>query len=128
MPHWKSMTDRDWLFAFDLQGKDVTLTIERVEAGNVSGTGGKKTRKPVVHFKEGQNKKPLALAVTNCKTIAGMYGNDTDAWVGKRITLFPTTTTFGGETVECIRVRPNIPTAKGSTKQDDVMREPGADG
>ena len=124
MTHWKSMVDREWLFAFDLQGKDVTLTIDRVEAGNVTGTGGKKTRKPVVHFREGKEKKPLALAVTNCKAIAGLYGNDVEQWVGKRITLYPTTTTFAGEVVECIRVRPVKPEGKpGKTEE----REPGID-
>lgn len=125
MPHWKSMTERDWLFAFDLQGKDVTLTIDKVEAGQVTGTGGKKSKKPVVHFREGQNKKPLALAVTNCKAIATLYGNETEDWVGKRITLYPTTTTFGGEVVECIRVRPVKPPDKGARPAE---REPGADG
>lgn len=122
------MTDRDWLFAFDLQGKDVTLTIEKVEAGNITGTGGKKSRKPVVHFKEGQNKKPLALAVTNCKAIASMYGNDVEQWVGKRVTLYPTTTSFGGETVECIRIRPVKPPEKGGRSATEEAREPGADG
>lgn len=110
MPHWKSMMDRDFMFAFDLAGKDVTVTIERVTAGELTGTGGKKSKKPLCYFKEGTSKKPLALNSTNCKTIAAMYGNDTEQWVGKRITLFPTTTQFGSEQMECIRVRPTIPT------------------
>ncbi len=126
MPHWKSMTDRDWLFAFDLKGKDVTLTIEKVEGGSVTGTGGKKSRKPIVHFREGAEKKPLALAVTNCKIIAKMYGDDTDAWVGKRVTLYPTTTTFAGEVVDCIRIRPTQPPERKGAAP--VEREPGADG
>jgi hypothetical protein len=122
--HWKSMTERDWLFAFDLAGKDVTLTIDRVVAGELTGTGGKKSRKPVVHFKEGKEKKPLALCVTNCKVIASMYTNDVEKWVGKRVTLYPTVTQFAGEEVECIRVRPRIPNGKA----DGGAPEPGSDG
>jgi hypothetical protein len=41
-----------------------------------------------------------------------MYGKDTDNWAGKWITIFPTTTEFGGETVDCIRVKPGVPSGK----------------
>ena len=107
MPHWKSMMDRDYIFAFDLGGKDVTVTIRDVKAGSLVSNGGRKAKKPVAFF-EGKDK-GLALNATNCKTIAKLYGNDTEAWIGKQITLWPTTTEMNGETVECIRVRPSIP-------------------
>lgn len=134
--HWKSMMERDYLYAFDLQGKDVTLTIEKVTGGQLTGTGGKKTKKPLCFFRESQSGKPLALNSTNCKTIAALYGNDTEGWIGKRITIFPTTTQFGGDEVECIRVRPRVPPEKGDRrsppKQDETgdpePREPGSDG
>lgn len=119
MPHWKSMMDRDLLFAFDLGGKDVTVEIDRVTGGELTGNGGRKSKKPLCYFARSSGK-PLALNATNCKTIAALYGNDTDKWAGKKITLYPTTTTMGGDTVECIRVRPSVP---GATKQ----REPGED-
>lgn len=111
------MMDRDYLFAFDLQGKDCTVTIERVTGGEIKGTGGKKSKKPLCYFRESKDKRPLGLNSTNCKTIAVMYGNDTAEWVGKRVTLYPTTTNFGGETVDCIRVRPGIPGDKAPTGQ-----------
>jgi hypothetical protein len=128
--HWKSMMERDYLYAFDLQGKDVTLTIEKVTGGQLTGTGGKKTKKPLCYFRESQSGKPLALNSTNCKTIASLYGNDTDQWVGKRITIFPTTTQFGGDEVECIRVRPRLPPEKGAkgAPEPPPQREPGEEG
>ena len=107
--HYKSFFDREYLFAFDLQGKEVTLTIERVTAGELTSTGGRKTKKPLCFFKEGREKKPLALNSTNCKTIAKLYGNDTDNWPGKRIIIYPTVTQMAGEDVDCIRVRPYLP-------------------
>lgn len=130
MPHWKSLTDREYLYAFDLQGHDVTLTIERVIGGELVGPGGKKSKKPLCYFREGRDKKPLALNATNCKAIAAMYGNDTDNWAGKRITIYPTTTQMGGETCECIRVRPQIPAAapKRAEQSDAGDPEPGSDG
>jgi hypothetical protein len=88
----------------------VVVTIERVTGGEVTGDGGKKNKKPICKF-VGKEKK-LALNVTNCKTIAALYGNDTNDWAGKRIALYPTTTNAkSGETVECIRVRPREPAA-----------------
>lgn len=91
MAHWKSLMDRDFIYAFDLQGKDVTVVVTKVTGGTLVGEGGRKSKKPVAYF-EGKEK-GLALNSTNCKTIASMYGNDTDGWIGKKITLFPTVTT-----------------------------------
>jgi len=112
--HWKSMTERDYIFAFDLNGKDVTVTIARVEQGSLASAGGRKTKKPVAFF-EGKEK-GLALNATNCKTIAALYGNYVEKWVGKSVTLYPTTTQMGGETVECIRIRPMVPKQRSTGK------------
>jgi hypothetical protein len=132
MPHWKTMMQKDFLFAFDLDGKAVTVTIDRVKGGELTGEGGKKTKKPLCYFREGRAKKPLALNSTNCKAIAAMYGNDTDQWVGKRITIFPTTTNFGSDVVDCIRVKPGIPNGKDAApppaEEPSESPEPGSDG
>lgn len=119
------MMDRDLLFAFDLGGQDKTLTIDRVTGGELTGPGGKKSKKPLCHFRNVP--KPLGLNATNCKTIAAMYGNDTDGWAGKRITLYPTTTQMGGETVECIRVRPRVPPAPSAKGGKPAADEPPRD-
>lgn len=124
MPHWKSMTDRDYIFAFDLNGKDVTVTIAKVEAGQIASNGGRKAKKPIVYF-EG-TEKGFPLNSTNARTIASLYTPYTEKWLGQKITLFPTTTQMGGETVECIRVRPTIPGKKAKQSADeltDAIRE-----
>lgn len=110
---YRSMFDRDYLGAWDLPaGRDVVVTIAKVEAGTLTSQGNRKTRKPVIHF-EGKEK-GFALNKTNGKAIANMYGPKVESWIGKRIALYATTTTFGSETVECIRVRPTVP--KQATK------------
>ena len=129
MPDYRTMYDKEFVYAYDLDGKDVTLTIERVAVGELVGTSGKKAKKPVVYFRG--TPKGLALCVTNGKTIATLYGNKTEEWIGKRITIYPTKTTFGGAEVECIRVRPVVPKGNGSrpaTPDHPAEREPGADG
>lgn len=113
MPDYRSMFDRDYLAAFDLGGRDVTVTIARVEGKELTGSGGRKTKKPVVYF-DGKEK-GFTCNKTNGKVIAALYGNDTAAWVGKRITLYPTTTSMGGETVDCIRVRNRVPSDKAES-------------
>jgi hypothetical protein len=112
MTHWKSLQDeKEWLYAHDLNGRDVVVEIASVVAGEITGEQGKKSRKPIASFVNA--KKKLALNATNCKTLATLLGsNNVEDWVGKAITLYPTTTTWGGQTVDCIRVRPKLPTPR----------------
>lgn len=123
----RTLFDKAYIYAYDLQGRDVTVEIVKVTGGTLVGTGGKSNKKPVIFFKGSE--KGLALNITNARTIAGLYGNSfkSEDWIGKRITLYPTTTTFGAQTVECIRVRNAIPKGKAETVRDDVP-QPAQDG
>lgn len=124
----RSMFDKEYLYAFDLDGRDVVVEIASVAKGEVQGTDGKKQKKPVVKFKGKQ--KALALNITNVRTIGGMYGFKAEDWIGKRITIYPTTCQMAGATRECIRVRPQIPKGAALSPPDQpeqVERVPGAD-
>lgn len=105
---YRTLFDRDYLGHFDLMGREVVVTISKVIGGTLTAQGGKKSKKPVCYF-EGKEK-GLICNKTNSKTIAGMYGNFTEGWVGKKITLYASTTEVGGETVDCIRIRNKVPT------------------
>lgn len=108
MPHWKTMVDRDFLGACDLQGRDVICTIAQVEQGALKRAGSSKSdRKPVIRF-AGKDKR-FVVNATNATTISQMYGPRTEQWIGKRITLYPTTAKLKGQDVEAIRVRPTPP-------------------
>ena len=104
---YRSMFDSEYIGAWDLLGRDVTVEIDHVIAGTLTGQGGRKSRKPLVYFVG--KEKAFALNKTNAKAIAAMYGADTLVWTGKRIALYPTKTEMAGETVDCIRVRPGVP-------------------
>lgn len=120
MAHYKTMfDDSDMLFAHDLGGKEIVVQIARVYGDVITGEKGRKSKKPFVEFQG--KKKRLALNRTNAKTVARMYGSDTSAWEGKLIALYPTTTEFGGETVECIRIRPQIPKQSASQPKADAQ-------
>lgn len=109
MAHYRSLYDANYIGAWDLTG-DTVVTIEKVEAGELVSEGNKKSRKPILTFKGAQKK--FAVNKTNGKTIARLYGTDTTKWIGKRITIYPTQTKFGPETVDAIRVRPEAPPEK----------------
>lgn len=127
MPDYRTFYDKEFLYAYHLDGRDVTVTIERYKGGKI-GHGAKKQSKLLLYFKGKQ--KPLACNVTNGGTIAQLYGKNVDSWVGKSITIFPTTTTFGKDTVDCIRVRPHVPgkngkpIAEGSYNESALPPEP----
>ncbi len=87
------------LEAADLDG-DTVVTIQSVDFAEV---GEEKANKGIILFDE--HPRSMVLNRTNLKRIIGQHGNETDDWVGKKITLYPSETDFAGRTVPCIRVR-----------------------
>lgn len=96
-----------YLKAEDLQGREFTLTIERVLPSD------DKAKKPVIMFKGAQ--KGLMCNITNAKRIAHFYGKDVNAWSGKQVILYMELVDFEGDLVESIRIkapagfRPTVP-------------------
>jgi len=103
MGHYRLMYPSEYLNAADLHDKEVKATIETVKVEEVPGVDGKKAPKPVITFKGAHKRWPLPK--TCAKLIAKAFGPDTDKWVGKAITLFPTTCQAFGQETECVRVK-----------------------
>jgi hypothetical protein len=49
--------------------------------------------------------KSLVINRTNYDSIADLYGDETDAWTGKKIQLYPDKANVGGKSVAAVRVR-----------------------
>jgi len=116
--HVQLLFPSKFLRCADLQGKDVTVQITSVEMDDLRCHGGKTERKPVMRMATRNGKaldKRLVLNKTNATTIAGMHGNETDAWHGHLVTLYPTKAQFGGKSVDCIRVREKAPQVGGQS-------------
>ena len=96
-----------YLSSDDLDGREVRLTIARVEVEEV---GRNKDRKPILYFTKA--KKGMVLNKTNAKTIAAAYGKNTDQWEDREIVIFSMKVQFGDEIVDGIRVR--IPTLRAA--------------
>ena len=114
MPDFRTLYDSAWIYAHDLAGKDVTVTIKSVTATKLRSMDKDKPeqKKPVLYFVESRDNPPrgLILCKTNSRIIAGMFGNNVDDWVNKKITLFAARVEAFGSVVDAIRVRPTAPT------------------
>jgi len=107
--HYKKLINPDYLGAYSLEpGQDMILTIKSVGKEVITGTGGKQEECIVCRWVEDQ--KPMILNVTNCKTISKMLKTPyVEKWAGHRVQIYATTTKFGGDTVECLRIRKDPP-------------------
>lgn len=92
-----------YLKASDLQGREIRLTMERVEREEI-GTD----KRLVLYFKGKQ--KGVVLNKTNANAIGDFYGDDTDDWRDQPIILYSIKTEYQGKPVDGIRCR--VPTAK----------------
>lgn len=113
MADYELLFPSQYIKAAELRGKDVPLTIKRVDLANLPLKGTSDTKKRgVIEFQETDKK--LVLNRTNADIIARLHGRDTEDWIGKRIALYPAMASFGRETVPAIRIRSKAPPAKGA--------------
>ena len=94
-----------YLKAEELCGRSVTVTIERTDMEDITNSqSGNTEQKAVVYFRG--KEKGLVLNQINWTSIEDQWGDETDGWPGRQITLFATTTPFGGKIVPCLRIKP----------------------
>lgn len=98
----------EYLKADDLKAANSTVTISEAVIEEI-GQGQQKESKLILAFVG--KKKRLVLNKTNAKVIAGLYGNETEDWKGKQITLCPREVEFQGDMVWAIRVSLQKPVA-----------------
>ena len=92
-----------YLQAADLGGKPINVVIEKALLETLKTKNGEET-KTVLYFRGA--KKGLPLNRTNWDSVAAITGqDDTVNWPGHGIQLYPTTTPFRADVVECIRIR-----------------------
>lgn len=102
--HFEALFDATYLRWFDIADKgDVTVEITKVRREEVTLRGGAKKMVPIVTFKGA--KKEFVLNRTNGESIAELHGPKPSNWIGKKVTLYVTTTNLKGKPVNCIRVR-----------------------
>ena len=103
--HFRKLFHPLYLGSHDLEiGKDYTVTIEKIDQDvEIIGDGGKKQKKPVIHFKGAS--KPMILNSTNSKMIAKLTGSKfIEDWVGKQVIIRVVQERSFGELMDVIRV------------------------
>ena len=105
MNAFKPYASPDYISAHDLDGKDSTLAIESAALEFIKAKPGDPGKQRICLRLKGA-KKRLVLNKTNVKEIIAAYGQDTDGWTGRTITIYPTTCdSFGAKNVPCVRVK-----------------------
>lgn len=93
-----------FLKAADLQGKSVKAVISDTEICEFDNGS-----KLVLKFND--RDKGLTLNKTNASILASYFGDNELMWKDKEIIIYPDKTTFGGDIVDCLRVRVEAPDA-----------------
>ena len=83
--------------------KEIVGTIESVDSVEFKNDDGSAAVKPVLHFEDVPQ--ALVLNKTNFTTLALMFGENTDDWVGAKVALYPSRVDFKGKTMPTIKVR-----------------------
>ena len=106
MANIESYCSAKYLRACDLDGNDATLTIKEVGQAKYDDD----TTAPLLHWQE-PGVQPLGCNRTNTNTMIALFGNDTEAMVGKQVTLYPATVETAGQFFgqPCIRIRQSVP-------------------
>lgn len=85
---WDELYPGRFIHCADLKGKNVTLKISAINLEELEGDKGKQI-KGIVSFD--RTEKSLALNKTNGICLKLMFGKKVQEWVGKRVTLMPST-------------------------------------
>jgi hypothetical protein len=88
----------------DLKGQAFTLVVNKVSMETMHPQpGSPAATKPVIYFE--QTQKGIILGPALARQIAGLLGDDTDTWKGKKVTIFPQPMRVAGRDVIAIRAR-----------------------
>ncbi len=96
--HIDSAFPSKYLKASDLQGRNVTVKMGRVEQEKIGDD-----MKLILYFQG--KEKGVVLNKTNANNVAAIYGGETEDWYGKDITLVEAMVDFQGKSVPAIRMR-----------------------
>jgi hypothetical protein len=115
MPHWRTLVESNVLRYVDLDGREFTVQIEKIEKGKVVGAGGKSSGKGLIYLTGWP--KPMSAGSETLTQIANHYGKEVANWVGKWIKIWPDPSVkYGGEKVGGIRIRNTLPNEEDIAK------------
>lgn len=121
--HWKNLFPNKTLLlgSHNLNpGEELIAKIKSVIVQEIKNKNGDTERVPVVSF---ENAPPMVLNITNSRTIANLYGELYDRWVGCSIQVYATKVKAFGQETMALRIREAIPdTNEDVTTYADALR------
>jgi len=122
--HWKNLFPSKTMLlgSHNLNdGEELIATIRAVTIEAIKNTSGQTEHVPVLHF-EGKMP-PMVLNITNSRSIASLYGEHYDHWVGCSIQIFATKVKAFGQETTALRIREAIPdTNQDVSKYENALR------
>lgn len=117
--HWRKLSNVNYLGAYSLDdGKDIVLTIKKVQQESVTGPDGKKEDCIVCHWME--NEKPMILNVTNCRTITKLLGTPyIEQWSGHKVQIGIESVSAFGTVTDALRIRKEKPVEEAPVACED---------
>jgi hypothetical protein len=115
--HWKNLFPNKMMLLGSQnlnEGEELIATIKYVEIQEILNQSGKKESVPVIQF---TNAPPMVLNITNSRTIASLYGERYDTWVGCSIQIYATKVKAFGQEQMALRIREAIPDTQQDIKQ-----------
>ena len=104
---------------YDMPKTELTVTIKKIVDEEIVSERGKE-RTAVCYFAE--NYKPMILNSTNKKRLAKLFrSTDTDAMVGKRITIGVEEVKAFGDIHDALRIKKKLPTQNIPKVQEEVF-------
>ena len=107
--HWRNLFESKSMLlgSHNLnEGEELVCEITNTGIQTIKNKSGKDENVPVILF---NNAPPMVLNITNTKTIASLYGDLYDQWIGKSIQVYATKVKAFGAVTMALRVRPVIP-------------------
>lgn len=100
-----NMFPRKYASGADLNGQSVTVTVQSMTIDKLSPHPGQPPMdRYILHFAETQ--KGVILSRTLTEQIASiLHSDDTEEWIGRKITLFPQPLTVAGKSRIAIRAK-----------------------
>lgn len=128
MPNVNQMFPSKWLSAPDIGQAKPVVTISNITFEQINQN---EPQKMVLHF-QGKNK-GMVMNKTNAMNVAQIYGPETDAWIGKSVTLYTTFVDYQGKSTLALRIEPQAPQPVGRlaqpyvpSQQDNMTPDPNA--
>jgi hypothetical protein len=120
MPKVSEMIESKFLRKEDVD-EDIVVSIKGVSLENMPGEEGK--QRWVLAFRE--LPKGLVLNATTIRVLEKAFGQHSDDWAGKRVTLFvDPNVSFKGQVVGGLRLRPMKRTPPAAKAAESVVRPP----